>query len=90
MSRADRYRALEARLSDIVGRYDARSDTSMVRFALASPVRGWTWEWSSPGSIAQFFIASTTKLYVSALVMQLRGEGRVDLDAPVVTYLRVS
>jgi CubicO group peptidase (beta-lactamase class C family) len=34
-----------------------------------------------------FQIGSITKLYTATLVMQLVEEGRVDLDAPVVTYL---
>jgi CubicO group peptidase (beta-lactamase class C family) len=35
-----------------------------------------------------FQIGSITKLYTATLVMQLVDEGRVDLDAPVLTYLR--
>lgn len=87
MSGLEQHRVLESRLAGILGRYEARPDTSMVRFAMASPARGWEWEWSSAGSLPQYFIASTTKLYVSALIMQLRDEGRVDLDAPVIAYL---
>ncbi len=34
-----------------------------------------------------FQIGSITKLYTATLVMQLVDEGRIDLDAPVVTYL---
>lgn len=34
-----------------------------------------------------FFIASATKLHVTAILAQLRDEGRVDWDAPLVTYL---
>jgi CubicO group peptidase (beta-lactamase class C family) len=34
-----------------------------------------------------FQIGSVTKLYTATLVMQLAEEGRVDLDAPVITYL---
>ena len=83
----DDTQALERRLSQLVAKYDSRRDTNSVRFALASPSRDWRWEWSSPGSAPQYFIASTTKLYVTALIMQLRGEGRLDLDAPAVTYL---
>jgi CubicO group peptidase (beta-lactamase class C family) len=58
-----------------------------VRFAFAAPQRGWRWAWSSPGSGEQYFIASTTKLYVTVLVMQLRAEGQLDLDAPAARYL---
>ena len=87
MSTSDRHRSLESRLSGILGKYDARPDTHGVRFALASPSREFYWEWSSPESIQQYFIASTTKLYVAAMIMQLRNEGRVALDAPATTYL---
>jgi D-alanyl-D-alanine carboxypeptidase len=87
MSTADGYPALEAGLTVLMRKYDARSDTNGVRFALNSPSRGWNWEWPSPGSIEQYFIASTTKLYVTTLVMQLRSEGLLDLDAPAATYL---
>jgi D-alanyl-D-alanine carboxypeptidase len=34
-----------------------------------------------------FFIASVTKLYIATLVLQLHEEGKVDLDAPISTYL---
>ena len=79
--------ALERRLSQLVAKYDSRRDTCSVRFALASPSRDWCWEWSSPGSGPQYFIASTTKLYVTALIMQLRSEGRLDLDAAATDYV---
>ena len=79
--------ALERRLSQLAATYDSRRDANSVRFALASPSRDWKWEWSSPGSVPHYFIASTTKLYVTALIMQLRSEGRLELDAPAVTYL---
>jgi CubicO group peptidase (beta-lactamase class C family) len=58
-----------------------------VRFALASPKRDWQWEWSAARSGEQFFIASATKLYVTAIVMQLRDEGALDLDAPAAEYI---
>lgn len=34
-----------------------------------------------------YFIASATKLYVTAIMMQLRHEGKVDLDDPIVGLL---
>jgi CubicO group peptidase (beta-lactamase class C family) len=93
--------ALERRLAATLEKYSARPDTGTVRFALESPGRGWSWDWESPaaarapvaapagapGTAGRYFIASTTKLYVTALVMQLRAEGRVDLRAPAATYL---
>lgn len=78
---------LESKLTRLLEQYGARPDTNEVRFAFAAPRRGWRWEWSSPGSGEQYFIASTTKLYVTALVMQLRAEGRLELDAPAARYL---
>jgi CubicO group peptidase (beta-lactamase class C family) len=78
---------LENKLALLLEKYDARPDTNGVRFAFAAPQRGWRWEWSSPGSAEQYFIASTTKLYVSALVMQLRAEGLLALEAPAASYL---
>ena len=94
--------ALERRLVATLEKYDARPDTGAVRFALESPSRGWSWDWASaaastssaaaaptgtPTSAGRFFIASATKLYVTALVMQLRAEGRLDLRAPAAAYL---
>lgn len=94
--------ALERRLVATLEKYDARPDTGAVRFALESPSRGWSWDWASaaastssaaaaptgtPTSAGRFFIASATKLYVTALVMQLRAEGRLDLRAPAADYL---
>lgn len=35
----------------------------------------------------QFFIASATKLYVTAILAQLHAEGRLTWDAPIATYL---
>jgi D-alanyl-D-alanine carboxypeptidase len=34
-----------------------------------------------------YFIASVTKMYTSAIIMQLVDEGSLDLDAPMATYL---
>ena len=82
--------SLESKLTRLLEQYDARQDTNGVRFALAAPKRGWHWEWSSPGSSEQYFIASTTKLYVTALVMQLRAAGQLDLEAPAARYLAPS
>ncbi len=76
---------LEARLAGIVQTYDARDDTAAVQFALAAPARGWAWR--SPGEPRPYFIASTTKLYVTALILQLRAEGHLGLDEPAARYL---
>lgn len=34
-----------------------------------------------------FFIASVTKLYIATLILQLHEEGKVELSAPISTYL---
>ena len=78
---------LELKLDGIAQRCAARTDCNAVQFALASPSRGWSWAWTAPASPRQFFIASATKLYVSALVMQLRRAGRIDIDRPATQYL---
>jgi len=78
---------LESRLSKILASYDARPDTNALQFALSSPGRSWSFEWGSPGTPDQYFIASATKLYVSALIMQLRQEGLLELDTPAEVYL---
>jgi D-alanyl-D-alanine carboxypeptidase len=87
MSAPVEYSELESKLSALTDKYAGRTDTNAVRFALSSPRRGWDWEWSSPGAAVQYFIASATKLYVTALVMQLRRDGLLDIDAPAATYL---
>jgi len=38
-------------------------------------------------SAQPFFIASTTKLYTTALILQMRAEGQLNLDDPVGQYL---
>ena len=34
-----------------------------------------------------YFATGTTKLYVTAILMQLKGEGKIDLDKPFKTYM---
>jgi CubicO group peptidase (beta-lactamase class C family) len=81
------YKNLEEKLATEIRSYDQRDDTSCVRFALSSPNRNWYWQWLCPGSPAQYFIASATKLYVTAIVMQLRNEGKVELGTPAANFL---
>lgn len=51
-----------------------RSDDGAVDFTYGDPDR-------------PFFIASSTKLYVTAILAQLHTEGRLAWDAPIATYL---
>lgn len=78
---------LTEQLDKIVAKYAARPDTSEVRFAVSAPQRGFDWHWDSPGQHEPYFIASTTKLYATAMILQLRAEGKLDLDRPAAQYL---
>jgi CubicO group peptidase (beta-lactamase class C family) len=88
--RASSHRKLEGRLAQILGAYDSRSDINALCFALSSPRREWRWEWPPSSAGGQYFIASATKLYVSAIVMQLVNEESVELDVPAARYLAPS
>jgi hypothetical protein len=66
---------LESRLARIPAKYEARPDTNMVQFELSSRSRDWQWRWAAEGASRQYFIASTTKLCVTAIIVQLRAEG---------------
>jgi len=48
-----------------------------------------TWVGSAGNLIPKspFFIASTTKLYITAIIFQLRAEGRLQLSDPISNYL---
>lgn len=72
-------------LSAVLAGYDAREDTARVAFVVAQPGSGWNWSYGFAD--APYFIASITKLYTTAIVMQLVGEGRLELDAPIDRYL---
>lgn len=78
---------LETRLAAILQDIDRRRDTSEVQFAFSSPSRHWRWEWALEDYKPSFFFASITKLYVVAIIMQLRSENYIDLDAPASRYL---
>lgn len=52
-------------------------------FTIHSPRLGLNWSYGETGC---YFIASTTKLYTTALVMQLRAEQQLSLDDRIVRY----
>jgi CubicO group peptidase (beta-lactamase class C family) len=81
---------LEAKLANILSSYASRSDTSAVQFAMASPIHDWEWEWVPLTSPQQYFIASTTKLFVTAIVMQLCHKQELELDTAAGRYLEPS
>lgn len=65
----------QVRVSGAEGRWHGRAGVRDL--ASGAPV---------PGG-ARFRIASATKMFTAAVVLQLAGEGRLDLDAPVQRYL---
>ena len=76
---------IESRLHQILSKYEDRADTNQVQFALACPASNWEWTWEN--RTEKYFIASATKLYIVALIMQLRAAQILDIDRPVITYL---
>lgn len=77
----------ERRLTAIAERYAAKPTSSHVNIALAIPHIGWEWHWRETSAPAPYFIASTTKLFTVAMVLQLRAEGRLSLEDPAVKHL---
>lgn len=74
-------------LDTIAARYAAKSTTSKLCFAIENHATGFRWSYGDTGQ--PYFIASTTKLYTTALVMQLRAEGALALHTPVADLLGV-
>lgn len=72
-------------LHALLAGYDRRPDTARVAFVVVQPASGWTWSYGDAD--APYFIASITKLYTTAIVMQLVGEGRLELDTPIHRFL---
>jgi CubicO group peptidase (beta-lactamase class C family) len=75
----------EAKLQALLDRYDRRTDTANLAFAVAQPSTGWTWTYGDVN--AQYFVASVTKLYTAALVLQLVRQRLVELDDSIAQYL---
>jgi len=85
---------LRERLDDLITRRDADRTVPSAVLAIESLDRSFTWSGGSgPASIREsspigadspYFAASITKLYVAVLVLQLRADGLIDLDTPLV------
>jgi CubicO group peptidase (beta-lactamase class C family) len=75
----------EARLQELLDRYDRRTDTANLVVALAQPSTGWSWSYGDVH--AQYFVASITKLYTATLIMQLVHRRLVELDERIARYL---
>lgn len=74
-----------AKLDRIAARYAAKSKVSAMSFAIEQSTTGFTWGY---GDIHQsFFIASITKLYTVAMIMQLREEKALTLDTRTAELL---
>jgi D-alanyl-D-alanine carboxypeptidase len=66
---------VQARVTDGRQRFTASSGTAELNTTKPVPENG------------RFRVGSITKTFVSTVTLQLAGEGKVDLDAPVVRYL---
>lgn len=74
-----------AKLDRIAARYAAKSKVSAMTFAIEQPASGFSWKY---GDIHQpFFIASITKLYTVAMIMQLRDERALTLGTRAAELL---
>lgn len=73
------------KLDRVVSRYAVHPRVSALRFRIEQPSTGFTWSF---GDIDQpYFVASITKLYTVAVVMQLRDENALTLDTPAAEVL---
>ncbi|RSM74488.1 serine hydrolase [Amycolatopsis sp. WAC 01375] len=66
---------VQARVTDGVQRFTARSGKAELGSNRPVPENG------------RFRVGSITKTFVSTVLLQIAGEGKLDLDAPVVRYL---
>lgn len=78
---------LTQRLDRIAQRAAARKDTAEVRFAAFRASGGYAWEWTQQGARELYFVASTTKLATTAIVLQHVHEGRYALESAVTALL---
>ncbi len=76
-----------SRLDRIAQKAAARRDTSEVRFAAYRQRDGLAWEWTQEGARELYFVASTTKLATTAIVLQHVHEGRYTLETPAASLL---
>lgn len=72
-------------LDRIAAGYAAKATTSELGFAIEQPATGFTWRYGATDR--PHFIASITKLYTSAVIMQLRHAGEFTLDTRAAELL---
>jgi CubicO group peptidase (beta-lactamase class C family) len=75
----------EARLHRIAARYAAKPTVSALAASIEQPSTGFSW--SHGDTDRPYFIASITKLYTVAVLMQLRDEGALTLDTPAADLI---
>jgi CubicO group peptidase (beta-lactamase class C family) len=74
------------------------SDRKVRHIVLGAAAINGSWEWSDAAGEANpdgtpmtsdtpWFLASVTKLYIASVVLRLREQGLIDLDAPIPSYL---
>jgi D-alanyl-D-alanine carboxypeptidase len=74
-----------AKIDALVAQARASGKLGEVQLAIESGDRSLVYR--SDPQARPFFIASATKLYVTALLARLREQGKVDWDAPMADYL---
>ncbi len=78
---------LQAALDRWAGRANADPKTGEVLFSVTRGIFSAEESAHYGDPDRQFFIASATKLFVTAILVQLRAEGLLDFDAPFAGYL---
>lgn len=76
---------VSATLDRIAARYAAKPKVSAMSFAIEQPSTGFAWSYGDTDQ--PYFIASITKLFTVAMIMQLRQQGALTLDTRVAELL---
>lgn len=75
------------KLTQVANRWLRQNKLTNLSLVLARGEDEWKFTAGEFQSNASFFVASTTKLFITALFMQLQVAGRLDLDDRIATYL---
>ncbi|NED97715.1 beta-lactamase family protein [Phytoactinopolyspora alkaliphila] len=76
---------ISAKLDRVAARYAAKPKVSSMSVAIEQPSTGFSWGYGDTGQ--PYFVASITKLYTTAMIMQLREENVLTLDTRVAELL---
>jgi D-alanyl-D-alanine carboxypeptidase len=77
--------SLSEKLDRIAARYAVKPTTSALSFAINQPAAGFTWSYGD--TARPHFVASTTKLYTTAVILQLCHEHALTFDTRVADLL---